>query len=83
MLTHRYNKIKQLIRDKLRVIQTKLFGIYTGNNTKALQQLNVAEHQLESLIGPESVENEWEEEEREEGPGEYEDEPGDIDKNDV
>jgi hypothetical protein len=59
----------------------------SGNNTKALEQVDLAEDQLESMTGTESVEEEDEDEEEEEGeieegPGEDEDEPGDIDTND-
>jgi cytoskeletal protein RodZ len=56
----------------------------SGNNTKALEQVDLAEDQLESLTGTESIEDDDEEEEGEieEGPGEDEDEPGDIDTND-
>jgi hypothetical protein len=57
----------------------------SGNNTKALEKVDLAEDQLESMTGAESVEDEDEEEEGgeiEEGPGEDEDEPGDIDTND-
>jgi hypothetical protein len=58
-----------------------------GNNTKALEQVDLAEDQLESMTGTESVEDEDDDEEEEEGeieegPGEDEDEPGDIDTND-
>jgi hypothetical protein len=59
----------------------------SGNNTKALEQVDLAEDQLESMTGTESVEDEDDDEEEEEGeieegPGEDEDEPGDIDTND-
>jgi len=59
----------------------------SGNNTKALEQVDLAEDQLESVTGTESVEDEDDDEEEEdgeieEGPGEDEDEPGDIDTND-
>jgi tRNA U34 5-carboxymethylaminomethyl modifying GTPase MnmE/TrmE len=57
-----------------------------GNNTMALEQVDLAEDQLESMTGTESVEDEddddEEEGEPEEGPGEAEDEPVDIDTND-
>jgi hypothetical protein len=57
-----------------------------GNNTRALEQVDLAEDQLESMTGTESVEDEDDDEEEggeiEEGPGEDEDEPGDIDTND-
>jgi hypothetical protein len=60
----------------------------SGNNTKALEQVDLAEDQLESMTGTESVEDEDDDEEEEEGeieegPGEDEDEPGDIDTNDA
>jgi hypothetical protein len=59
----------------------------SGNNTQALEQVDLAEDQLESMTGIESVEDEDDDEEEEEGeieegPGEDEDEPGDIDTND-
>ena len=58
----------------------------SGNNTMALEQVDLAEDQLESMTGTEDGEEEEdedeEEEEVEEGPGEDEDEPGDIDTND-
>jgi hypothetical protein len=58
----------------------------SGNNTKALEQVDLAEDQLESMTGTESAEDEDDDEEEEgeieEGPGEDEDEPGDIDSND-
>jgi hypothetical protein len=59
----------------------------SGNNTKALEQVDLAEDQLESMTGTESTEDEDDDEEEEggeieEGPGEDEDEPGDIDTND-
>jgi hypothetical protein len=58
----------------------------SGNNTKALEQVDLADDQLESMTGAESVEDEDDDEEEEgeieERPGEDEDEPGDIDTND-
>lgn len=59
----------------------------SGNNTQALEQVDLAEDQLEIITGTESAEDEddndeEEEGEIEEGPGEDEDEPGDIDTND-
>jgi len=58
----------------------------SGNNTKALEQVDLAEDQLESMTGTESAEDEDDDEEEEgeveEGPGEDEDEQGDIDTND-
>ena len=58
----------------------------SGNNTRALEQVDLAEDQLESITGTESAEDEddgeEDEGETEEGPGEDKDEPGDIDTND-
>jgi hypothetical protein len=54
----------------------------SGNNTKALEQVDLAEDRLESVIGTEDAEDEDQEGEVEEGAGEDEDEPGDIDTND-
>jgi hypothetical protein len=58
----------------------------SGNNTKALEQVDLAEDQLESMTGTEDTEEEEEDDEEEgeieEGAGEDEDEPGDIDAND-
>jgi hypothetical protein len=58
----------------------------TGNNTKAMEQVNLAGDQLESLTGTEDGEDEEEDDEEEgeveEGAGEDADEPGDIDAND-
>jgi hypothetical protein len=52
----------------------------SGNNTKALDQIDLAGDQLESMTG---TEDDGEDEgEVEEGPGEDADEPGDIDTND-
>lgn len=54
-----------------------------GNNTKALEQVDLAEDQLEGMTGTEDAEEDDEEEGGiEEGAGEDEDEPGDIDTND-
>jgi hypothetical protein len=53
----------------------------SGNNTKAAEQVDLAEDQLEDMTGSESVEDD-EDEEIEEGAGEDADEPGDIDTND-
>ena len=53
----------------------------SGNNTKAAEQVNLAEDQLEGMTGVESTEDD-EDEEIEEGAGEDADEPGDIDTND-
>lgn len=58
----------------------------SGNNTKALEQVDLAEDQLEGMTGTEDTEDEDEDEEEEgeieEGAGEDADEPGDIDTND-
>lgn len=59
----------------------------SGNNTKAAEQVDLAEDQLEGITGTESAEDddgedEDEESEIEEGAGEDADEPGDIDTND-
>ena len=58
----------------------------TGNNTKAMEQVNLAGDQLESLTGTEDGEDEDEDDEDEgeveEGAGEDADEPGDVDAND-
>ncbi|MFZ0698467.1 MAG: hypothetical protein WAM88_15135 [Nitrososphaeraceae archaeon] len=53
----------------------------SGNNTKAAEQVDLAEDQLEGMTGTESAEDD-EDEEIEEGVGEDADEPGDIDTND-
>ena len=53
----------------------------SGNNTKAAEQVDLAEDQLEDMTGTESEEDD-EDEEIEEGVGEDTDEPGDIDTND-
>jgi hypothetical protein len=59
----------------------------SGNTTSALEQVDLAEDQLESMTGTEYAEDDDDDEEEEEGeieegPGEDEDEPGDIDTND-
>jgi hypothetical protein len=58
----------------------------SGNNTKAMEQVNLAGDQLESLTGTEVGEDEDEDDEEEgeveEGAGEDTDEPGDVDAND-
>ena len=58
----------------------------SGNNTKAVEQVNLAGDQLESLTGTEDGEDEDEDDEDEgeveEGAGEDADEPGDVDAND-
>ena len=58
----------------------------SGNNTKAAEQVSLAEEQLEGMTGTEvedeNGEDEEEEGEVEEGAGEDEDEPGDVDTND-
>ena len=53
----------------------------SGNNTKAAEQVDLAEDQLEGMTGTESTEDD-EDKEIEEGAGEDADEPGDIDTND-
>jgi ABC-type lipoprotein release transport system permease subunit len=53
----------------------------SGNNTKAAEQVDLAEDQLEGMTGTESTEDD-EDEEIEEGAGEDADEPGDRDTND-
>ena len=61
-------------------------AIDSGNNTMALEQVDLAEDQLEGMTGTEDTEDEDEDEEEEgeieEGAGEDADEPGDIDTND-
>jgi hypothetical protein len=52
-----------------------------GNNTKAAEQVDLAENQLEDITGAAITEDD-EDEEIEEGAGEDTDEPGDIDTND-
>ena len=59
----------------------------SGNNTKAAEQVDLAEDQLEGMTGTESAEDddgedEDEESEIEEGAGEDADEPGDTDTHD-
>jgi hypothetical protein len=58
----------------------------SGNNTQALEQVDLADDQLESMTGTESAEDEDDDEEQEgeieEGLGEDADEPGDTDTND-
>jgi hypothetical protein len=58
----------------------------SGNNTKALEQVDLAGDQLESMTGTETGEDGEDEDEEEggvkEGAGEDADEPGDIDQND-
>lgn len=57
----------------------------SGNNTKALEQVDIAGDQLESMTGTEAGEDNDEDEEEgvvEEGVGEDADEPGDVDTND-
>ena len=56
-------------------------AIDSGNNTKAAEQVDLAEDHLEGMTGVESTEDD-EDEEIEEGAGEDADEPGDIDTND-
>jgi len=54
----------------------------SGNNTKAAEQVDLAEDQLEGMAGVAATEEDDEDEEIEEGAGEDADEPGDIDTND-
>lgn len=55
----------------------------SGNNTKALEQVNLAGDQLTGTeVGEDDDEDEDEEGEIEEGLGEDADEPGDVDTND-
>ena len=55
----------------------------SGNNTKAAEQVDLAEDQLEGMTGGGAVVTEDDEDEKiEEGAGEDTDEPGDIDTND-
>jgi hypothetical protein len=57
----------------------------SGNNTMALEQVDLAGDQLEGMTGTQDDgedEDDEEEGEIEEGPGEDEDEPGDVDTND-
>jgi hypothetical protein len=56
----------------------------SGNNTKAAEQVSLAEDELEGMTGTESGEDkdDEDEDEVEEGAGEDADEPGDIDAND-
>ena len=56
-----------------------------GDNTKAIQQLKLATEQMDALTGVSVVSSNGESDEGEgveEGPGEDEDEPGDVDQND-
>jgi hypothetical protein len=55
----------------------------TGNNTQALERVDLAGDQLETLTGTESADDDDEDEgEVEEGAGEDVDEAGDVDRND-
>jgi hypothetical protein len=55
----------------------------SGNNTKAAEQVDLAEDQLEGMTGGGAAATEDDEDEEiEEGVGEDTDEPGDIDAND-
>lgn len=64
-----------------------ILAIDSGNNTRALEQVDLAEDQLERMTGTEDSgeedEDEEDEGEIEEGAGEDADEPGDIDTNDA
>jgi hypothetical protein len=57
----------------------------SGSNTQALEQVDLAGDQLETLTGTESAEDDEDEDEGEveEGAGEDVDEAGDVDKNDA
>ena len=59
-------------------------AIDSGNNTQALERVDLAGDQLEMLTGTESVDDDEDEDEGEieEGPGEDTDEAGDVDTND-
>ena len=59
-------------------------AIDSGNNTQALERVDLAGDQLEMLTGTESVDDDEDEDEGEieEGPGEDADEAGDVDTND-
>ena len=60
-------------------------AIDSGNNTQALERVDLAGDQLEMLAGTESVDDDDEDEDEgeiEEGPGEDADEAGDVDTND-
>jgi FlaG/FlaF family flagellin (archaellin) len=56
----------------------------SGNNTQALERVDLAGDQLETMTGTESAEDDEDEDEGgvEEGAGEDVDEAGDVDKND-
>jgi len=57
----------------------------SGNNTMVMEQLDLAEEQLQAMTGTaddDEDDDEDDEGEIEEGPGEDEDEPGDVDAND-
>ena len=57
----------------------------SGNNTKALEQIDLADDQLSAMTGSESVQDDDDDEEEggvEEGAGEDVDEAGDVDTND-
>lgn len=57
----------------------------TGNNTQALERIDLAGDQLETLTGTESADDDEDDEDEggvEEGTGEDIDEVGDVDKND-
>ena len=59
-------------------------AIDSGNNTQALERVDLAGDQLGMLTGTESVDDDEDEDEGEieEGPGEDADEAGDVDTND-
>lgn len=57
----------------------------SGNNTMVMEQLDLAEEQLEAMTGTTDDDDEDDDEDEgeiEEGPGEDEDGPGDVDAND-
>ena len=58
-----------------------IHALDSGNNTKAAEQVDLAEDKLEDMTGATVTEDD-EDEEIEEGAGEDTDEPGDIDTND-
>ena len=64
---------------------TQVIQALDSDNTKAIQQLKLATEQMDALTGVSVVSSNGESDEGEgveEGPGEDEDEPGDVDQND-
>ena len=60
-----------------------MFGLDSGNNTQALELVDLASDQLENMTGVAYAgEEEDENETAEEGAGKDADEAGDVDKND-